>query len=194
MRRPIPRGIDLHLKGHLASIDDNGSRAILTQELTTATEEGEVLCVAHVQMIIPLGSPTPGKKKASKKAILEPLSARPNADWRIPADAGLSFACLTGDFNPIHWLAPYAKMAGFGKRILHGFGSLAGSMERIRRTCWAGDPHLPGTIDVRFTRPLKVPTKVRVFMDGSDFYLGHAAGGRAYLKGSVGTLAEESKE
>jgi hypothetical protein len=188
VHRPIPRGIDLHLKAHLAEIDDNGNRAILTQKLVTSSAEGEVLCVAHVQMIIPLKSGSAGGSKTRKSPILVPLSARPVADWRIPADAGLSFACLTGDFNPIHWLAPYAKLAGFGKRILHGFGSLAGSMERIRRVCWAGDPHMPGTIDVRFTRPLKVPTQVRVFMDGQDFYLGHAAGGRAYLKGSVGQL------
>jgi hypothetical protein len=193
MYRPIPRDIDLHLQARLTRIDDNGSRAIIHQELVTSTTDGERLCVAHVQMVVPLAGDQKTKKKTPKTPVLVPVAARPIADWRIKGDAGLSFACLTGDFNPIHWLEPYAKVAGFGRRILHGFGSLAGSIERIRHVCWAGDIREPGFLEVRFTRPLKVPAKVRVFMDGNDFYLGHAAGGRAYLKGSLGALETKDK-
>ena len=122
------------------------------------------------------------------------VDARPIGDWKIPANAGLSFACLTGDFNPIHWLAPYAKVAGFGRTILHGFGTLAGALERIRKNAWAGDTQLPEVLDVRFTRPLKLPATVRIFIDGHDFYVGQAPGGLALLKGSFGTHSATNKE
>ncbi|MEE2758181.1 MAG: MaoC/PaaZ C-terminal domain-containing protein [Myxococcota bacterium] len=178
--RPIPRGMDLHLEAFLSEIDDNGRRAILTQRLMTSSPDGELLSSADVQMVIPLA---PSKSKTPRTPVVVPLNAKPISDWRIPADAGLSFACLTGDFNPIHWLTPYAKIAGFGKRILHGFGSLTGAIERIRRSQWGGDIHRPGAFEVRFTRPLKVPNKVCIYTCADDFYVGHAPGSRAYLKG-----------
>ena len=181
--QPIPRGIELHLDAFLSAIDDNGSRAILTQRLITSDPAGTALCTADVQMVIPLGG-SKNKSKKTRRPVVVPLSAKPIADWRIPADSGLSFACLTGDFNPIHWLTPYAKIAGFGKRILHGFGSLTGALERIRRCRWGGDIHKPGSFEVRFTRPLKVPNRVCIYTCGDDFYVGHAPGSRAYLKGS----------
>ncbi len=190
--RPIPRGIDLQLDAFLSEIDDNGRRAILTQRLITSDPDGERLCTADVQMIIPLATSKP-KTKSSRSPVVVPLDAKPVSDWRIPADSGLGFACLTGDFNPIHWLTPYAKIAGFGKRILHGFGSLTSAMERIRRSQWGGDIHRPGTFEVRFTRPLKVPNKVCIYTCGDDFYVGHAPGSRAYLKGRFDTNTDIPK-
>ena len=58
-------------------------------------------------------------------------------------------------------------------------------MERIRRIKWAGATDMPAYFDVRFTRPLKLPTKVTVFLDGDAFFLGHSRGGRAYLQGHL---------
>ncbi len=76
-------------------------------------------------------------------------------------------------------------MVGFGRTILHGFGSLSGAVERIRKTQWAGDIHQPGGLEVRFTRPLKLPAKVKVYVHEDAFYIGHAPGGRAYLEGKI---------
>ena len=181
---PIPRGQDLHLSAYLSDIDDNGSRVILTQHLTTSSLDGRKLLTANVQMVIPASAKSRPKGQR-KTSICVPIGAKPISDWRIPPNAGLSFACLTGDFNPIHWLGPYAKLAGFGRTILHGFGSLAGTMERIRRIRWAGATDMPAYFDVRFTRPLKVPAKVTIFLDGDAFFLGQSPGGRAYLQGHL---------
>ena len=185
---PIPRDTPLHLSGCIENIDDDGRRAILNQKLTTHAPNGDLLQIARVYGVVPLGGPRPDGGKKKKAPVVVPVGARPVADWNIAGDSGLSFACLTGDFNPIHWLAPYAKVAGFGRRILHGFGTLAGSLERIRRAAWAGDTSLPPVVDVRFTRPLKLPARVRIYLHNDEFYVGEAPGGRAYLQGSFGPL------
>lgn len=193
IKAPIPMGIPLHLAARLERIDDDGRRAVLHQRCVTSTEAGEELLVAHLQAIVPLGGGEGGKRK-KKKPIVVPEDARAVGDWRIPDSAGLEFACLTGDFNPIHWLGPYAKMAGFGSVILHGFGTLAGATERLRRTLWAGATDLPATLEVRFTRPLRLPAQVKVFVDGERFYVGRSPGARAYLTGSFTLPTDSAKE
>ena len=37
----------------------------------------------------------------------------------------VNFAALTGDFNPLHTSAPYAKTTDFGQRIAHGMLSIS---------------------------------------------------------------------
>ncbi len=194
IKGPIPLDSPLYLAARLERIDDDGRRAVLHQRCVTSTEAGDEVLVSHLQAIIPLGGGKDGPKRKKKKPVVVPAEARPVGDWRIPGDAGLEFACLTGDFNPIHWLAPYARMAGFGSVILHGFGTLAGATERLRRTLWAGATDLPATLDVRFTRPLRLPAKVKVFVDEDRFFVGRAPGARAYLTGAFTVPREAAKE
>ena len=186
IKGPIPLETPLHLEARLEGIDDDGRRAILHQRCVTSTPEGAEVLVAHLYAIVPLGrkGDEKPKKKKKKPPVLVPTEARAVGDWRLPADAGLEFACLTGDFNPIHWLAPYARAAGFGSVILHGFGTLAGATERVRSTLWAGATDLPATLDVRFTRPLRLPASVKVFVHGDALFVGRAPGARAYLAGT----------
>ena len=32
------------------------------------------------------------------------------ARWKAPAGAGMDFALITGDFNPVHWVPAYARL------------------------------------------------------------------------------------
>jgi len=186
----IPLDSPLYLAARLERIDDDGRRVVLHQRCVTSTESGEEVLVAHLQAIIPLGGGKDAPKRKKKKPAVVPNEARAVGDWRIPDSAGLEFACLTGDFNPIHWLSPYAKMAGFGHVILHGFGTLAGATERLRRTLWAGATDLPASLEVRFTRPLRLPAQVKVFVHENHFFVGRAPGARAYLTGTFTTPTE----
>ncbi len=198
LKAPIPMDSPLHVSAQLTDIDDNGKRAILTQRLTTALPDGTVALEAQMYAFIPLGggkgdkSDTSGKSKRPRKArpLVHP-DARPLGTRRLTPDDGMAFACLTGDFNPIHWLKPYAVAAGFGRTILHGFGTMALAIERLRRGLWAGDIHWPQSFEVRFTRPLKLPAKVGVFVHGTDFFVGPAPGAPAYLTGSFTPLTAE---
>lgn len=192
IKAPLPLGEPLICKGRLVEVDDNGSRAILHMRAVTGTREVPEALVAHLQAIVPLGGKASGgkangapKKKKAKARV--PEGARELAYWRIGPKAGLDFAKLTGDFNPVHWVEPYAKASGFRSCILHGFATMARAVEGVNRGVFAGDTSALTSFDCRFTRPLLLPAKVGLYLDGNDVYVGDAPGGPAYLVGSYGT-------
>jgi acyl dehydratase len=110
---------------------------------------------------------------------------------RLGRSAGLDFARLTGDFNPVHWIGPYARMAGFRGVILHGFATAALATEAVIATRWFGEPARLGGLEVRFTRPLVLPDHVGVFLSPPDedgripIAVGKAPGGEAAMLGHI---------
>jgi len=177
----IPVGEPLHLSACLEEIDDNGSRAVLKQRLTTGTASEPELLVAYLYAIVPL--PKKGEKKKTRERPRVPAEDREIGAWRLGPRAGWEFAVLTGDFNPVHWVPPYAKMAGFKSTILHGFSTLARSIETLNNHVWSGDRRRLKTVDVRFVKPLLLPNRVHVFHGPGRFSVGDAPGGPAYLTG-----------
>lgn len=187
----LPADQPLHLTGQLASVDDNGRRAVLHQRLVTATSDGVPLVSAQVYGIIPLGGggDNGDRPKAKKEKPKVPTGAREIGWWRLGPRSGLTFACLTGDFNPVHWVVPYAKASGFRGTILHGFATLGRSIETMNRVLWAGDTRRLATIDVRFTRPLRLPASVGCYVHDGGLYVGDGPGAPAYLTGTY-TVSE----
>ena len=61
------------------------------------------------------------------------------ARWRLGADAGLDFAKLTGDFNPVHWVPRLRARVRLPQRILHGFATMARAFEGLHAHLFAGD-------------------------------------------------------
>ena len=184
-RAPLPAGEPLRVRARLESVDDDGRRAILVQRIETGTRSSPDALVAEMRAYVPLGKGA--GKSASKDRPGVPPGARELAFSSVAADAGLDFAKLTGDANPIHWLAPYARAAGFRACILHGFGTLARAVEALNRARFAGDPARLAAIDVRFTRPLVLPARVGVYVEGDRIWVGDAPGGGAYLEGRFET-------
>ena len=113
-----------------------------------------------------------------------PKDAQRIAIWQLPVNAGLEFAMLTGDFNPVHWVRPYARAMGFRNRILHGFSTLARTIESLNKELFKGDVSGLQSIDVRFTRPLVLPAAVAVFVKDHHVYVGDAVGSPSYLEGT----------
>jgi acyl dehydratase len=186
IKQPLPAGEALDLRAWLQAIDDDGRRAILESRLVTGTASAPEAIVATMYAHVPSGKPAEkdGKKKEKPRV---PETARAIGRRKLGAGAGLEFGLLTGDFNPVHWVRPYAQAAGFKSTILQGFGTLAIAVETLNRAVFAGDPSKLRTIDVRFTRPLVLPASVGVFVDGGDsptVYVGDAPGGPAYLTGA----------
>jgi acyl dehydratase len=189
---PLPMGEALSVSCRLEGIDDDGKRAIIHQRAVTGTAQLPEAVVTHVYAFVPLSSKGkkdekkgPPKKKAAPPRV--PEDAREIAFWSIPASAGLDFAKLTGDFNPIHWIPPAARAAGFKNVILHGFATLARAIEGMNRALFAGDTSRLATIDVRFTRPLVLPAKVGLYVRGDEVFVGTAKGGPANLVGTFTT-------
>jgi len=186
IKAPIPDKSPLDLKAQLVDVDDNGYRAVLSQRLTTAVSGEAPALIATVYGIVPYKR-KPRSEGPQRPKPLVPRDVREIGWLRLGPRDGLAFACLTGDFNPIHWLSPYAKMAGFGRTILHGFGTLARSMEIMNQVLWSRDIHRLSSIEVRFTRPLRLPNQVGVYLKQNQLFVGDSPGGPAYLTGSFET-------
>jgi acyl dehydratase len=190
MKSPIQANRALRLEAQLMEVDDNGERAIVRQQLTTGTRDVPAALVCQVMAYVPLKrSKQKGKAKREKPRV--PVDVREIARWRLRPDAGLEFAKLTGDFNPIHWIRPVARMSGFRSTILHGYSTLARAVESLNRELFKGRPWRLKELEVRFARPLVIPSRVGVYIDAEGgLFVGDAPGGPAYLTGTFKTREE----
>ena len=189
VREPLPMGKPLTLRAHLHSVDDDGTRARIHQQLVTTVDGLEQGLSSDVYSFVPLAKRRKGGPRRSPPIV--PLDAVEVGRRRLSASAGLDFARLTGDFNPVHWVRPYAKMAGFRGIILHGFATAALATEAVIAHRWFGDAGRLGGLEVRFTRPLVLPAKVGVFLGPPDedgrlpIAVGAAPGGGAAMLGHI---------
>jgi acyl dehydratase len=81
--------------------------------------------------------------------------AIPAQEFPIERADLVRYAGASGDFNPIHWNARYAKSFGLPDVIAHGMFTMATAVRVV--TDWAGDPGAVVEYGVRFTRPIVVP-------------------------------------
>jgi acyl dehydratase len=77
------------------------------------------------------------------------------AIWRVPADIGRRYASVSGDRNPIHLSQLTARPFGQPSSIAHGMWTKA-------RCLAAFEGRIPDafTTDVRFRKPVRLPSKV----------------------------------
>lgn len=190
VRAPLPADAPLEVATRLDAVDDDGRRAVLRFLATTGPKEEPEALVVHLNAVVPLASPKRDEGRATpKERARVPVGARELARWKLSATAGLEFAILTGDFNPVHWLPPYARAFGFRSTILHGFSTFARTYEGLRSARRVA----PSVLDVRFTRPLVLPARVGLFASsdaapraraGGAVFVGEAPGAPAFLSGT----------
>ena len=188
---PLPQGEPLHVKGQLVSVDSDERRVLMETRIVTGTKSEPEALVGTLTAIIPRRKKGGGAKAAKKEpprvphASQEVQAAREVHRWKLKASAGLEYAKLTGDFNPIHWVPALAKASGFSNVILHGFATMAYAIEGLHRGVFSGDINALKTIDVRFTAPLVLPRTVGLYLSDDDsITVGDGPGGRAYLTGA----------
>jgi acyl dehydratase len=186
VRAPLPDDRPLEVATRLDAIDDDGRRAVLRFLATTGPADEPEALVVHLNAVVPLGSAktttsTPGTRSEKERARV-PTNAQELARWKLGPRAGLEFAILTGDFNPVHWIRPYARAFGFRSTILHGFSTFARAYEGLRTARRLA----PRVLDARFTRPLVLPAKVGLYVDPEQHtvHVGDAPGAPAHLRGS----------
>ena len=73
----------------------------------------------------------------------------------------VSFAGLTGDFNPVHVDAEYAQQSMFGERICHGM-LMAGLISAVLGMQLPGSNAIYLGQDLKFTAPVKIGDTVTV--------------------------------
>ncbi|SOE00231.1 MaoC family dehydratase [Blastococcus haudaquaticus] len=109
------------------------------------------------------------------------------ATWRVPDDAGRRYAKVSGDVNPIHLSGLTAKAFGFKRAIAHGMWVKA-------RVLGALAGRLPDavTVDVRFTKPLFLPSTVTLATEqhdgGWDVAVRNEKSGTEHVVGTVRPL------
>ncbi len=145
----LPLDEQLRVRGEMVSVEEVNGKARIQTRVRTGTSGQPDILVADLIIVVPLGGKK-GKKSAGDSQ--EEPSFETAGSWQCNASDGLDFAILTGDFNPIHWLTPVAKMSPFKGKILHGFGSFVRSYEVLAR-----DDDIR-EITVRFTRPVPIPS------------------------------------
>ncbi len=181
-RGPLPQGEPMELSGRLLDIDADDRRALITLELLSGSGSQHDALRSTVTMFVPLGGKdSQGARRAPRATV--PLQARPLIERRLREDAGWDFALLTGDFNPIHWIPAYGRMAGFKGTILHGFAQAAVACEALVSGQFLNDKNRLRSFSCRFTRPLRLPARARVFVLEDQVYVGSQPGGPAFMTG-----------
>lgn len=162
LKGPLPLGAPLHTRAWLQEVTETPGKVRLHQRLVTGPATQPDALTADMFAVIPVGKPSKSET-AGRERPAPPADATLLARTTFGAHAGLEFALLTGDFNPVHWVAPWAKLAGFKRTILHGFGLMARLQEALITHAAGGDPRRLSSIDVRFTRPLVLPAEVGLY-------------------------------
>lgn len=98
------------------------------------------------------GSPEETGRRPGGAVALPPRTA----SWRFGADAGRSWAAVSGDCNPIHLSALTAKALGMPRAIAHGMHAAAKMLEgrepQEAGHCWR----------ITFEAPIRLPAQVAV--------------------------------
>lgn len=184
IHKPLPAAGSVEVQCTLSHIDVNDERAKVTLALATLFNK-EAYLTCDLYLLARLSRASSGGAKRERQRVLVGAQAVELARHRLQGDAGLEFAQLTGDFNPIHWSATYAKSVGFQRKILHGFGSLSLAVEALVSARLCGDFRAVRRIDSRFLAPLVLPRSVGVFWDNGVLAVGDAPSAPAYMSAQV---------
>lgn len=142
----IPRNTEITLRGRLVECTREGNRVRVHTRVTAGTAaEPEAMVVDTVAAVML------GKSEKSPSSRKEP-NYKTVGTWSADEAEGQRFFYLTGDFNPIHTLWPFAKRTRFGGCILHGFASYARTFEML-----LNNGHTINDIDLKFVKPNLLP-------------------------------------
>jgi hypothetical protein len=180
---PIPQSGRVEVQCTLTHLETNADRVKITLRLATLFKN-EALLTCGLHLLARLSKP-PSPSRREKEQLLVAANARELTRRSLRRDAGLEFAQLTGDFNPIHWSAAYARVAGFRSNILHGFCSLSLATEALVTARLSGDWRAIRRLDARFLAPLTLPHTVGVYWDNGSLAVGDGVGGPAYMAARV---------
>ncbi|MCK5096641.1 MAG: hypothetical protein KAR45_00980, partial [Desulfobacteraceae bacterium] len=129
--------------------DEKGLEITFLLEITSGEE------VVWKGVTTTLSKATNYKKRKSHSQAPEPLTPFITID--IPKNIGRQYAKVSGDYNPHHLSAFFAKLFGFKRAIAHGMWSLARSVAALEKQFPKNDLF---SIDVAFKRPLFLPGTV----------------------------------
>ena len=133
----------------LADIQDKGSGLLMTLEVNSCDEAGELLAQARTSMFIRGIGGFGGERGASSKIALPDRPPDAIIEEATLARQALIYR-LAGDANPLHVDPRMAAIGNFDRPILHGLCTLGFSARAVLRRFCDNDAHKLAAISTRF--------------------------------------------
>ncbi len=157
IRRAIPLNAKLTHKSRIKNIFDKGKNALVVTETRSFDDEGRELFHNETTTVVRGAGGWGGDRGPA--AVPGVNSAKPDreADASLTELIGQNQALiyrLSGDFNPLHVDAEFAKNFGFERPILHGLCTFGYAGRHIAKAVCGGDASLINSIRVRFAEPV----------------------------------------
>lgn len=185
---PVDDRAPLALRVHFATlrVTDFGQE----YDFTTRFDQNGATVWEEVSTMFARGNSAPkeGSKRPSIERSSHPDTGVATESLEVADNTGWRYACVSGDFNPIHLTARTARMFGFRQAVAHGMWSMG-------RCLASAAPQLPNAkiqIDTQFKLPVYIPSQAlaRTWQvnGGADISMCTMKGDRLHLAMQVRTL------
>ena len=162
-------------------------RGVTFNIVTTVHVEGALVWTSTMTALVRTKTQATDKPKKTRETAASTATLSSSV-VRVPADQGRRYARVSGDANPIHLTAITAKALGFPRAIAHGMWTLARTLSEVDDAL----PARPRRIDVRFVRPVLLPSSMvieaRASAAGVSLLVAPERGGAPHVVGSVTSL------
>lgn len=179
LHRPVLASEQLRLQVRAEGLRPHPRGAVF--DLVEEVQVGDELVWQGRSSYLAKGAVMPGEPAAAGR--IEVPHRPPSQQWRLPADLGRRYAAVSGDVNPIHLHSATARLFGFRRPIAHGMWTHARAVAAL-----GGGVPAAHTLQVQFTRPIPLPSRVdfaTIVEDAGRRFAVVNQDGKPYL---VGTL------
>lgn len=159
IRRLTPIDEPMRFVATVETVVRTGPRVRIDQSLVTTTLRGELLAEQEVSLLLPGRRPWVDKARRQENV---PQDCKALATFDLPSSQGWDFANLSGDFNPVHWMSPFAWMHGLEGTVAHGFDLFARMGHAAVVALADRKPSRVVSLEARFRLPVTLPATLAV--------------------------------
>ena len=166
----VEEPLDLWVRADNVQAHERGT----TVDLLTTVDAAGAAVLRESSTYLRRHGGAPGRGRGDRDTV--PVAEQ---EWDVTGSLVSAYARVSGDPNPIHTSALFARMFGFPHRIAHGMWTLARALAAL------GPFEAPYTVDARFQLPIVLPARVGFARAGAAFSVHDVATGRPNLQGTV---------
>jgi acyl dehydratase len=164
--KPVKPGDKISTAGRIHDITDKSSGQVVQLSMTCTNQDGERVAEALVGLFVRGGGHGKKGPKMPPADLGEPV-----ATWskKVEDDQMKRYAEASGDHNPIHIDADFAKKVGLPDVIMHGLCNMCYASKALMENCCDNDPTKLKMMSLQFSKPVLKGQTVTVSMwDGGQ--------------------------